>query len=181
MKGPANLRVAIVLTAAAVALGASGHDDRRLADALGAVAYRELREVVNSRPEGVPATALLDKALEGVAKGAAAERVLEVTREFSQEIATARQVLSGPDRRRVNGAELRAAVSALEAGVPEEGLRALRGIAPERRLTVTFTVAAHLASHGVEWPRAQALLASRLRANVPDSGLAAIPASMGRR
>ncbi|HEX7119447.1 MAG TPA: hypothetical protein VF212_11705 [Longimicrobiales bacterium] len=92
---------------------------------LPAAAALELeRAVAAARERGLPTAPLVDKALEGAAKGVPAERILAVVRQLSDELGRARELVAGAGD--VTPADITAVADALRRGVPEDAVRSLR-------------------------------------------------------
>lgn len=98
----------------------------------------------STRAAGLPTEPLVDRALEGAAKQAAAARIVAAVRLLAAELATARATLGESS----SPAELDAGASALHAGVRSEDLTLLR----RRRsqpLTVALAALTDLVASGV--------------------------------
>jgi hypothetical protein len=107
-----------------------------------------------ARNAGLPTEPLVDRALEGAAKGARAELIVAAVNRLLNELREARQAF-GPH---ASAAELTAAASALRAGANRSDLARLRQLRPEHALTVPAGVLADLVAAGVP----------------PDTGIAAV-------
>lgn len=100
--------------------------------------------VDSARGVGLPPEPLIQRALEGATKGAAAPRIVAAVRRLAADLGTVRTVLGA----RAETPELEAAVSALRAGASVQILANLR----ERRrgpLTMALAVLADLVAGGV--------------------------------
>ncbi|HEX6937879.1 MAG TPA: hypothetical protein VF158_00600 [Longimicrobiales bacterium] len=92
---------------------------------LPAAAARELeRAVADARRRGLPTAPLVDKALEGVAKGVPADRILAVVHQLAEDLERARDLIAGDGA--VTPADVTAVADALRRGVPEAAIRSLR-------------------------------------------------------
>ncbi|HEX9611689.1 MAG TPA: hypothetical protein VF978_07350 [Gemmatimonadales bacterium] len=99
----------------------------------------------SARAGGLPTEPLLDRALEGAAKGAAKEQIVAATRRLAGHLARARDALGT----KASPAELEAGAAALRAGVDSTMLSALRRSRPRQSLTVPLAVLADLVTSGV--------------------------------
>jgi hypothetical protein len=98
----------------------------------------------SARAVGLPTEPLIQRALEGVLKGASGDRIVAAVRRLATDLVTARDALGAS----ASPAELEAGVAALRAGARPPVLAHLR----ERRhqsLTVALAVLADLAARGV--------------------------------
>lgn len=93
----------------------------------------------------LPTEPLVDRALEGVAKGADGDRIVRAVRRLAAELAAARGALG----RRSTPAEIVSGASALRAGAAPEDLARLRARRGDRSLTVAAGVLADLVAVGV--------------------------------
>jgi hypothetical protein len=98
-----------------------------------------------ARTERLPVEPLVDRALEGVVKGAPADRVVGAVARLLDELRSARTAF-GPA---ASVAELTAGASALRAGAPPGDLARLRTMRAGQPLTVPAAVLADLVSAGV--------------------------------
>lgn len=101
---------------------------------------------------GLPAAPLLDKALEGLSKGADDRRIMLAVREVAVDLGVARAALGTASE-----AELSAAVAALRAGAGPDGIASLRRALPGRNLVVPLSVLASVMVDGA--PAASAIVA----------------------
>lgn len=100
--------------------------------------------VDSTRRAGLPAEPLIQRALEGTAKGASGARITAAVRRLAADLGGARDALGTA----ASAPELEAGAAALRAGAPPEALRRLQ----ERRpppLTIALAVMADLVSGGV--------------------------------
>jgi hypothetical protein len=98
-----------------------------------------------ARGAGLPATSLLEKALEGTFKHAPPAAVLAAVRRLHAELGTARQALGTAS----TAAELDAGASALHAGARPADLARLRARRPDQSLVVALAVLSDLVAGGV--------------------------------
>lgn len=101
--------------------------------------------VAEATSQGLPTEPLIDKALEGMAKGAAPARIVAAVRTLASGLASARREL-GPATR---PADLVAGAEALRAGVEPAALERLRQSRPNASLLMPLVVLADLISRGV--------------------------------
>jgi hypothetical protein len=145
---PARLLVLATTAAALAALAppqAHGQDPRlvgRLPEPTRAAVDALLD---SARAQGIPTEALVDRALEGAAKGAGGDRIVAAVRRLAGELRTTREAL-GPES---SPAELIAGASALRAGARPTELRELRVLRTRQPLTVAAAVLADLVAVGV--------------------------------
>ena len=81
--------------------------------------------VRSARAEGLPVDPLIAKALEGVAKGIAADRVAVAVRALAGDLGRANALLR-IDGRAAAAADIEATANALQRGLPEDAVRSLR-------------------------------------------------------
>ena len=99
----------------------------------------------SARAAGLPTEPLVDRALEGAAKGADPDRIVAAVRRLRDELALAYTAL-GP---RSLEAEVVAGASALRAGARPEDLAYLRDLRADQPLTVAAATLADLVAVGV--------------------------------
>ena len=99
----------------------------------------------SARAAGLPAEALIDRALEGASKGADGARIATAVRRLLSELRTSRDALG----RASTAAEVVAGASALRAGATADDLAHLRSERPGQSLTVPAAVLADLVAVGV--------------------------------
>ena len=98
-----------------------------------------------ARTERLPVEPLVDRALEGVAKGARAELIVNAVRRLLEELRTTRLAFGTT----ASDAELYAGASALRAGASRADLAKLRALRPRQPLTIPAGVLADLVAAGV--------------------------------
>jgi len=116
---------------------------------------------------GLPVAPLVDKALEGISKGADDNRIMIAVRGVANDLGIARRAL-GPS----SDNELAAAVAALRAGSTPAGLTRLRKELPGRQLVVPLSVLASLIVDGAPAQSAIVAVVANARQR-DDSGLLA--------
>jgi len=101
--------------------------------------------VDSARQSGVPAEALIDRALEGAAKQAPAPRIVAAVTTLLGNLREARAALGAS----ATAPELEAGASAIHLGVPAAALTRLRAVRPRQPLTIALSVMADLTARGV--------------------------------
>ena len=99
----------------------------------------------SARADGIPTEPLVDRALEGAAKGAPADRIIAAVARLRDELVAVRGALGDP----LSTAELTAGASALRAGASTTDLAQLRKLRASQPLTVPAAVLADLVAAGV--------------------------------
>lgn len=167
-------RIALTLTLSLLAGAAYGQDARL--DRLAPEARSLVAGVIDSaRGAGLPADPLVNRALEGASKGAAAPLIAQAVRRLAAELGRAREAL-GPTAGTV---ELAAAADALRAGASPGVLQRLRDALGLRRLAVPLGVTADLTSRGVPADTAATLVITLAR-SVEDAQLLALERDVER-
>jgi hypothetical protein len=106
----------------------------------------QLDGILNTaRISGLPTEPLVDRALEGVAKGARPELIVTAVNRLLDELRQARQAFGET----ASAAELTAGASALRAGATRDDLTRLRSLRPSQALTIPAGVLADLVAAGV--------------------------------
>jgi hypothetical protein len=143
--------------------------DSRLSAKLDKPTLTAVNAIVDSaRVSKLPTAPLIDKALEGVAKGSDGENIIIAVRQLSLRMGSAKRALASsatPD-------EVKAAASALEVGVSERDLARLRAAAGKQPVTVPLAVLTDLVGQKVPIPTATNLVLQFARSGVKDSDLA---------
>ncbi|MDH3495358.1 MAG: hypothetical protein OER21_01160 [Gemmatimonadota bacterium] len=157
-----RLLAAVLATTALAAWHAPAQaQDPRLARRLPDEVRIPIEALIDSaRARALPAEPLVDRALEGAAKGAGGERIVAAVRRLAGELGVARDALGSGS----TSAELVAGAAALRAGARSDDLRHLRQRRPDRPVTVAAGVLADLVAVGVP----------------PDTAAAAVLALAGR-
>ncbi|MCK4413772.1 MAG: hypothetical protein KAY32_09525 [Candidatus Eisenbacteria sp.] len=170
----AKLLIAITLLAEVAV--ASPEVDARLAERLAPETLGRVAVLVDSaRRETLPTEPLIQKALEGVTKGADGERIAWAVHSLLDRLRLAREIL-GPA---APAPELTAAASALYAGVDttilgqlhDATLRAAADTSSAPTLTVELVVLSDLIARGVPPASASELVLSLTSAGVADATL----------
>lgn len=172
---------AIILTLSASAIlaaPAAAQDDPRvrLREAFPADALSRIEQVLaDAEAAGLPAAPLLDKALEGAAKGVPPDRVVAALDAYSGRLARAGAAL-GPER---SPGELVAGADAMRRGVPENTLGALaRDHAGD--LSVPLVVLGDLMDAGVPVTRAYDVVRIAMERGSPPDRMLGIPGAVRR-
>jgi len=132
--------------------------------------------VDSARTSGVPATPLINKALEGASKSASGDRIAAAVRALAGDLATARSALGGA----ATESELVAGAAALRAGAEPAFLARLRGTYPRESLVVPLAVTADLVARGVPADTATQTVLALMHEGVQDPDLVAFRQSVER-
>jgi len=141
-----SVTMLVVLALAALTPSSVSAQEPRLEGRLADEARAQVNAILDAaRDDGLPTEPLVDRALEGAAKGAPSDLIVRAVTRLSEELGQARDAFG------VNAAvgELTAGASALRAGATTEDLARLRALRPEQPLTVAAAVLADLTSAGV--------------------------------
>ena len=170
------LRVAVVL--GGLVLPSAAHAQvERLAGRLDESTRSAVTAIVDSmRGAGVPASPLVNKALEGASKGADGARIVTAVRALAGDLARARAALG----RSAAEPELVAGAAALRAGAAPAFLEQLRGNYPHESLVVPLAVMADLVTRGVPADTATRSVLALMREGVRDADLVAFRQSVER-
>lgn len=123
--------------------------------------------VDSARGAKLPTAPLVDKALEGAAKGSDGKKIVAAVRQLSLQMGSARRVLgsnTGPD-------EIKAAATALAAGVSERDLGLLRSASRKRPVTMPLAVLTDLIGRDVPVATATDLVIQMARSGIRDPDL----------
>ena len=108
--------------------------------------YKALQIILDSAKKAkLPTKLIEDNALEGASSGVPGDSIILAVRKFTRQLGIASAAL-GPS---APPAELRAAVSAIDARVPVGDLRRIRRAAPKRSITTALTVLSDIVGRGV--------------------------------
>jgi hypothetical protein len=164
-----SLRSALAaLTLAAVV--PAGAQEARLQARMDAATYSAVHAIIDSaKKAGLPAGPIEDKALEGASAGAAGPVIVSTIRTFTSQLGAASKALG----KKATIDELRAGVSALNAGIPTRDLARIHSAADpkERSIATALTVLGDVVARGVPVANASNLVISMLRARVKDPEL----------
>lgn len=155
--------------AAACAASALGAQDARLVARLDKTTVTAVTAIVDSaRIARLPTAPLIDKALEGAAKGSDGPKIVVAVKQLSVRMGAARRVLgNGP-----GADEIKAAAAAIDAGVSERDLARLHSASGKRPATMPLAVLVDLIGRDVPVPTATNLVLQLARAGVKDADLA---------
>ena len=162
--------IALVLIGPIVrAANGQGSADARLATRLDKPTFIAVSAIVDSaRLAKLPTAPLVDKALEGAAKGSDGQKIVAAVHQLSVRMGSAKRVL----RTNANADEVNAAVSALDAGVSVHDLALVAAASGKRPVTMPLTVLADLIERKVPVPTATNLVVQMARSGVKDSEFA---------
>jgi hypothetical protein len=142
-----------------------GAQDVRLASRLDAATSAAVTAVVDSaRAAKLPTEPLVNKALEGAAKGSDGSKIVVAVRQLAGRMSSSRQVLGSKS----TPAEISAAATALDAGVSVHDLALLRSAANKRPLTVPLAALTDLVEQKVPVATASNVVLSLTRSGIPD-------------
>lgn len=162
----AYTRALIGLLAAAVTARAQ---DARLAQRLDKPTYVAVNAIVDSaRVARLPTAPLVDKALEGAAKGSDGQKIVLAVHQLSLRMTSARHVLGTAS----SADEIKAAATALDAGVSEHDLERVKSANGKRPVTMPLAVLTDLVGRQVPIATATSLVVQLARSGVKDPDLA---------
>jgi hypothetical protein len=163
------IRGLFTLVLTGVALAHAGAQDPRIAPRLDAPSRAAIAALVDSaRAQGLPLEPLMEKVNEGMAKGVDGPLIVAAVRSLSLEMASAHRVLGTV----ASADELKAAASAMHAGVPAVELGKMKKQSGLRRsLTLPFTVLADIVSRGVPVQAGVNAIRSLVGAGAKDADL----------
>ena len=143
--------------------------DVRLAQRLDKPTYVAVNAIVDSaRVAKLPTAPLVDKALEGAAKGSDGQTIVLAVHQLSVRMSSARHVLgttTSPD-------EIKAAVTALDAGVSERDLERVKSAGGKRPVTMPLAVLTDLVGRHVPIATATTVVVQLAKSGVKDPDLA---------
>jgi len=143
--------------------------DARLAARLDKPTYAAVNAIVDSaRHAKLPTAPLVDKALEGAAKGFDGVRITSAVHQTMLRMGSAKRVLGST----ASADEIKAASVALDAGVSTRDLARLRNVSGKRQITMPLTVLADLIGRQVPIPTATDVVLQLARSGVKDGDLA---------
>lgn len=120
--------------------------DPRFGNKLDAPSRVAISAIVDSaRAQGIPFAPLMEKVQEGLSKGADSPRIVAAVRTLAGELASAHRALGAV----ASADEIKAAASAMHAGVPAAELGRMKKQSGLRSLALPFTVLADIVSRGV--------------------------------
>jgi hypothetical protein len=143
--------------------------DVRLAQRLDKPTYVAVNAIVDSaRIARLPTAPLVDKALEGAAKGSDGQKIVLAVHQLSLRMTSARHVLGAAS----SADEIKAAATALDAGVSEHDLQRVKTAGGKRPVTMPLAVLTDLVGRQVPIATATSLVVQLSRSGVKDPDLA---------
>lgn len=143
--------------------------DARLSERLDKPTLIAVSAIVDSaRVAKLPTAPLVDKALEGAAKGSDGQKIVVAVRQLSMQMGSAKRVLGSS----ATADEIKAAATALAAGVSERDLARLRSASGKRPITMPLAVLTDLIVRDVPVGTATGLVVQLARSGVKDQELA---------
>lgn len=140
------IRLTLTVAALVTATQVASAQEQRLVGRVPENARLDIDRLLDSaRTSGLPVEPLVDRALEGAAKAAPADMIVQAVRRLAGELRIARVAFGDS----ALPAELKAGASALRAGANQEDLVRLRAARPGQQLTVAAGVLADLVAVGV--------------------------------
>lgn len=147
--------IAAALAALGVAAARGGAQETRLLSIRDDATRDRVRVFLEAaQRRGTPTEPLIARALEGVAFKADAKRIEQEMASLEKRLRRAKDLLAphaAPD-------EVSAAADALAAGVPDDDVRQLRRLAPQRNVTVEIGVLTELVAKGVSAKQASVMV-----------------------
>jgi hypothetical protein len=171
----ATLLVALALTSApaAAAQSAQGTVVLPIADARARQAVE--RSIAQAAAKGLPTQPLITKAMEGVTKQAAGERIRVAVDSLAKRLERARVLLTPS----ASVAELSSGADALAIGIPGSMLKQLRAAAPPgQSVAMSIDVLVELVARGIPPKAAMAQITSLIARGATPSQIAALGASV---
>lgn len=154
------------VTALALIARAAAAQDPRLAARLDKPTYVAVNAIVDSaRAAKLPTAPLVDKALEGAAKGSDGPRIVTAVQQLRVRMTAARSVLGT----NASSDEIKSAAAALEAGVSERDLARIRSAAGKLPVTMPLAVVTDLVGRQIEVATATNLVIQLERSGVKDA------------
>lgn len=162
------LLVSALLTGSA-AFRALHAQDPRLVARLDKVTLTAVSAVIDSaRAAKLPTAPLVDKALEGAARGSEGGRIVNAVHQLSARMATSRAVLGAS----ASADEIKSAAAALDAGVGDRDLARVHAACGKRPVTMSLAVLTDLIGRSVPVPTATNVVLQLARSGVADPDLA---------
>lgn len=163
-------RVFVAVALATAATVPAGAQDPRLGNRLDAPTRAAVVALVDSaRAQGLPTEPLMEKVWEGIGKGADGPRIVAAVRSLALEMGSAHRALGTV----ATADEIKAAASAMHAGVPAVELGKMKKESSKlrRSLTLPFTVLADIVSRGVPVQTAANAIRSLVGAGARDADI----------
>ena len=167
-----SLRTVTVLSLVARALTAQSGGpgaDPRLVARLDKPTYVAVNAIVDSaRAAKLPTAPLVDKALEGAAKGSDGSKIVTAVQQLRVRMTSARAVLGTS----ATSDEIKAASTAFEAGVSDRDLARVKAAGGKRPVTMPLAVITDLIGRQIEVTTATNLVIQLEKSNVKDAEFA---------
>ena len=164
-----SLRVVTALSLVARVASAQSTGDPRLVARLDKPTNVAVNAIVDSaRVAKLPTAPLVDKALEGAAKGSDGPKIVTAVQQLKVRMTTARTVL-GPG---ATADEIKSASTAIESGVSDRDLAKVRAAAGKRPVTMPLAVLTDLVGRQIDVTTATTLVIQLERSGVKDPELA---------
>ena len=162
-------RSLMMVAALAGTVVSAGAQDPRTLPKLDAPTRAAILAMVDSaRAQGIPVEPLMEKMYEGMGKGADGPHIVVAVRNLSADLANAHRALGAL----ATADEIKAAASAMHAGVPAVELGKLKKQSGLRRsLTLPFTVLADIVSRGVPVSTAANAIRALMGAGAKDKDI----------
>ena len=159
----------MVIALASASVSAANAQDPRAVLKLDAPTKAAIFAVLDSaRAQGIPVEPLIERAYEGQSKGADGPRIVAAVRSLALDMANAQRAMGSV----ASIDEIKAAASAMHAGVPAVELGKLKKQSGLRRsLTLPFTVLADIVSRGVPVSTAANAIRSLVGAGAKDKDI----------
>jgi hypothetical protein len=142
--------------------------DVRLAGRLDKATLTAVNALIDSaRVERLPTAPLVDKALEGAARGSDGGRIVNAVHQLSMRMATARGVLGAS----ASADEIKLGAAALDVGVSERDLALLRTACGKRPATMSLAVLSDLIGRSVPVATATTVVLQLARSGAKDLDL----------
>jgi hypothetical protein len=172
--------VALALGVAAPRVGAAQDVAARLDGRVPAAVVQAVRDIAQgAAARGVPVEPLIQKAIEGGAKGVPADRVITAVRLLATRLDAAHTALRDAGIARPGAEAVESGADALNAGLSAAQVRALARMSqPPYDPSVTLRVAATLAALGVPATTVLALLEDHIKAGRSPSELLSLPSDV---
>jgi hypothetical protein len=146
----------------------AGAQDATLAARLDKPTLDAVSAIIDSaRMAKLPTKPLLDKALEGAAKGSEGAKIVSAVQQLSMRMGSAKAGLGAS----TNPDEIKAGAGAIEAGVSVRDLARLRAAADKRPVTMSLAVLTDLIGRSVPIPTATDLVLQLARTGLKDGEL----------
>jgi hypothetical protein len=162
------LRAVLALTLVALVASPLLCQDARLKARLDRPTMLAVSALVDSaRVAKLPTAPLVDKALEGSAKGSDGPKIVTAVKQLSVRMGSAKRVLGSAS----TADEIKAAAGAMDAGLSVRDLARLRAAAGKRPVTMPLAVVSDLIGQAVPIPAATDLVLQLVKSRVKDRDL----------